>query len=97
MDMNRSRLKQLDMLGGIGAGVLGAGIALLFAQWLQPFALPALTIGIVVHGWAMLEKNRAEREVQLVQPAWAVIAYWGCWALLLALMVYVLIRLLAAS
>ena len=28
MDPNRNRLKQLDLLGGLGAGVLGAGLAL---------------------------------------------------------------------
>ncbi|MDQ9171597.1 hypothetical protein Q8A64_14375 [Oxalobacteraceae bacterium R-40] len=42
-------LKKIDLLGSLGAGVLGAGVALYFAQWLQPFALPALLIGALVH------------------------------------------------
>ncbi len=50
MDINYERTKRLDLLGGVGAGVLGAGIALLFASSLQPFAVPALLIGIVAHG-----------------------------------------------
>lgn len=94
MDAHINRLKKLDILSGIGAGVLGAGIALLLAKWLQAFALPALLIGIAVHGWAMLEKNRMERQAQLVQPAWTVIAYWACWRMLLALILYVALTLL---
>lgn len=41
MDINYVRIKRLDLLGGVGAGMLGAGIALLFASSLQPFAVPA--------------------------------------------------------
>lgn len=43
---SQERLKQLELLGGLGGAVLGAGIALLFAEWLLPYALPAVFIGV---------------------------------------------------
>ena len=94
--MNRNRIKQLDLLGGTGAGLLGAGIALLLAEWLRPFALPALLIGIVVHGWAMFEKSRVERDAGLEQPAWSIITRQICWAMLLGLLLYVALKILSA-
>lgn len=89
MDPVQNRLKQLDLLGGIGAGVLGAGLALLFAKWLQPFAVPALLIGIAVHGWAMFAKHGLERKSNLEQPKWATVAEWTCWVMLAVLALYV--------
>lgn len=89
MDINYERVKRLDLLGGIGAGVLGAGIALLFASSLQPFAVPALLIGILAHGWAMYAKGRLERQSKMEQPKWAVAVEWVCWLMLTGLILYV--------
>lgn len=89
MDSNPNRLKRLDLLGGFGAGVLGAGLALIFAQWLEPFAVPALLIGILAHGWAMFAKSRLERQTMRGQPKWTVAAEWICWTMLVALSAYV--------
>lgn len=94
MDPNRDRLKQIDMLGALGAGVLGAGLALLFADFLRPFAVPALLIGILAHGWAMYQKNRLERQANLKQPAWETVAYWTCWVMLGGLVLYVVFSVL---
>lgn len=44
-----SRIKRLELLGGLGAGILGAGLALLFLDFLQPFAIPALLVGIIAN------------------------------------------------
>lgn len=90
----QNRIKRLDLLGGIGAGILGAGLALLFAKWLQPFALPALVVGIVSHGFAMYQKSRLERREGVLQPAWSGIAERICWAMLAILVLYVGDRLL---
>jgi hypothetical protein len=94
MDRNVIKRKQLELLGGAGAGILGAGVALLFARWLQPYALPALVIGIVTHGWAMFAKGRLERRAHEGQPRWAVAAEWLCWLMITALIVYVALPLL---
>lgn len=50
MDHNQNRMKKLDLLGGIGAGVLRAGLALVFTRWLEPFAMPTLLVGILARG-----------------------------------------------
>lgn len=89
----QNRMKRLDLLGGLGAGVLGAGLALLFAEWLQPFALPALLLGIASHGLAMYQKSRLERQDGVLQPAWADIAERICWTMLAALVLYAGYRL----
>lgn len=94
MDSHRNRLKQLDMMGALGAAVLGAGVALLFSEWLLPFAVPAVFIGIAAHGWAMYAKNRFEHQSNVFQPAWEKVAYWVCWILLVALIGYVLVHII---
>lgn len=93
--MNQNQIKRLELLGGLGAGVLGAGLALLFAKWLEPYAVPALLLGIVTHGWAMFQKSRAERDAGATQPAWTAITEWICWALLAVLTTYIALQVLA--
>lgn len=92
LDRNHNDIKRLELLGGLGAGVLGAGIALLFADWLAPFAIPALIAGALTHGWAMYAKNRAERRSGVRQPAWEIAAYWICRLLLAVLFLLVALR-----
>lgn len=94
MAPHRNRLKQLDMMGALGAAVLGAGVALLFSEWLLSFAVPAVFIGIVAHGWSMYAKNRLERQSNILQPLWETVAYWVCWLLLVALIGYVVVHLI---
>jgi hypothetical protein len=89
MDSPQKRLKQLEMLGSLGAGILGAGLALLLVRWLGPYSLPILIVGILSHGWAMFAKCRLEREANIVQPAWAVAAERLCWAMIAGLVIYI--------
>lgn len=91
---NQNRLKRLELLGGIGAGVLGAGLALLFAKWLYPFAIPALLAGIACHGWAMFQKSRLEQQLGVVQPAWVDWAERACWIMLSSVVLYIAYRIL---
>lgn len=90
-----NRIKRLELLGGIGAGILGAGLALLFAEHLQQFALPALLLGIASHGWAMFQKARMEQQTGIKQPRWAELAEWVCWLTLAGLFLYIAYRILA--
>lgn len=85
MDGDARKLKQFELLGGVGAAILGAGAALLFARWLLPYTVPVLIVGIVTHGWAMFAKGRLERKVNEVQPWWATAAEWACWIMIAAL------------
>ena len=44
-----SRVKRAEMTSSIGAGVLGADIALLLPNGFQAYALPSLALGLVMH------------------------------------------------
>lgn len=89
MGSKLDRIKQLDLLGGLGAGFLGAGLALLFASHLQRLSVPALLVGIAAHGWAMFAKSRLERQAGMDLPRWAKAAERLCWLLLAGLILYV--------
>jgi Mn2+/Fe2+ NRAMP family transporter len=88
VEKKQNRLKRLDLLSGLGAGVLGAGIALSFAYRLESYAVPILLVGLIAHGWAMFAKGRLERQAQIERPKWTVVAEWACWLLLAALGIY---------
>ncbi len=53
MNTTYDRRKQAELLTTASAGVLGAGIALVFADQLRTFAYPLLILGIVAHAWGM--------------------------------------------
>jgi cation transport ATPase len=80
-----SRLKLAELTGSIGAGVLGAGLALLLPAAAAAYALPILILGALMHGWGMLDKHRLEQSAGARRPVWAEALYWGCWLALLAL------------
>jgi len=84
-----NRRKQAELLSTTGAGVLGAGIALVFADQLHTFAYPLLILGIVAHAWGMYEKHSIESAAQASRATWQEVVYRSCWLALLVLVVYV--------
>ena len=42
-----THLKRAELLSSLGAGVLGAGVALLLANLLTPYAIPILLLGLI--------------------------------------------------
>lgn len=84
-----AQLKRADTTSSIGAGVLGAGLALLVPNRLAAHAVPILLTGLVMHVWGMYDKHRLESRAGAARLWWAELLYWGCWAGLLALVVYV--------
>jgi hypothetical protein len=85
-----SRAKRAELAGSTGAGVLGAGLGLLLAQWAAPYALPLMLAGVLMHGWGMLEKHRLEAGAEI--PLWSKALYWLCWIVLGILMIWIGIR-----
>lgn len=85
-----SRLKLAEVNSTLGAGVLGGGIGILLARWLDGFAVPVLAIGLLMHAWGMRGKHGLE--AGRPQPAWATALYWACWSILGALALYALAR-----
>jgi hypothetical protein len=44
----------------------------------EPLAVALIAIGIVLHGWGMLEKRRLDAGVDI--PLWSRALYGLCWA-----------------
>jgi hypothetical protein len=67
-----ARRKQIDLAASTGAGLLGAGVGVLFANWLQPVGILLLVVGVILHGWGMLVRHRLERRGEVELPRWSV-------------------------
>ena len=78
------RLKAAELASGLGAIVLGAGLALELPDWLRAWATPLLVGGVVVHGLGMTLKYRLEKR-QGPLSWWDRALFWLCWACLAGL------------
>jgi membrane-associated protease RseP (regulator of RpoE activity) len=91
--MARKAAKAADLASGLGAIVLGAGLALLAPERLRGLTIPILLAGIVVHGVGMTLKHRFEAE-ERETFWWEKALFWICWVLLGGLVAWLLVRLL---
>jgi len=87
-----SRIKGAELLSSIGAGVLGAGIALLLVNLLVPYAVPILLLGLISHAAGMFQKHRLEQQGEVVRVWWVETLYWLCWLGLAALLLFIIVR-----
>jgi hypothetical protein len=81
-----SRQKRAELAGSIGAGLLGAGLGALLARWAAPYAPLLVALGVLLHGWGMVEKHRIEAGAPT--PLWSKALYWLCWIVLSGLIVW---------
>ena len=88
-DVGQGPLKRAETTSTLGAGMLGAGIALLAFDLLRSYAVPFVLIGLAMHAWGMFDKHRLESGTAIARVWWAEALYWGCWTALVALAVYV--------
>ena len=84
------RRKRADLAGSTGAGMLGVGLGALSAQWTAPYAMLLLAMGVLLHGWGMLEKHRLEAGADV--PAWSTALYWTCWVMLAVLLAWIVLK-----
>jgi hypothetical protein len=89
-----SRIKKAELLGGVGALVLGMGLGLLFSSFLKPYAVPVLLVGLLMHAWGMLDKHGLETASSRVRLWWTELLYWACWIALLILTIYLTVSYL---
>jgi hypothetical protein len=89
--MTLARIKRAELLSSVGAGVLGAGLALLLAEALAHYAVAILLIGLVAHAFGMFQKHRLERQADGARVWWAEVFYWLCWLAIAALVLVILV------
>ncbi|MBI2757791.1 MAG: hypothetical protein HYX49_03850 [Chloroflexi bacterium] len=87
-----ARIKKAELLSSIGAGVLGAGIALLLTKFLTPYAIPILLIGLISHAVGMSKKHGLEQQDQNIRVWWVEALYWFCWLALAVLLLFIIVR-----
>jgi hypothetical protein len=85
-NLERSEIRKAEILSTVGAGVLGAGLALLLHRWFAAVAIPLLILGAGVHGWAMFWRHRLESGHGVIRARWEQAVYWLCWAALAAIL-----------
>jgi len=86
--------KRAELASGLGAIVLGAGLALVSPEWLRTYAIPLLIGGVLIHGAGMTVKYRLEARGG--PPLWWERAlFWLCWVLLAILGVWMAVAALA--
>lgn len=81
-------LKAAEVASGLGAIVLGAGLALVLPSWLRQLGLLMLFAGAFVHGGAMTLKYRLEKHSG-PPPWWEHALFWGCWVCLAGLGIWI--------
>lgn len=87
-----AQIKRAELLSSIGAGVLGAGIALLLPNSMALFAVPILLLGLVSHAAGMFKKHGLEQQNVRSRLWWAEALYWFCWLALAGLLIFIVVR-----
>lgn len=87
-----TQIKQAELLSSVGAGVLGGGIALLFADVLRSYTGAILIAGLLAHAWGMFQKHQLEHQSTVARVGWVEGLYWLCWLILAALFLFITMR-----
>ena len=86
-----TRLKLAELTSGVGALVLGVGLAALFVRWVGPAAGVVTLAGVLVHAFGMWDKHRLEAETSTDGDSLVTALYWVCWLLLAGVLLYLMV------
>lgn len=89
-NINSSRLKFAELISSLGAGVMGIGFGAIFSEYLKPFSVMILIIGLLSHAVGMFDKHKIENNNEVFQPAWAIFLYWSCWVGIIGSIIYLI-------
>lgn len=89
-------VKAAELASSLGAGVLGAGLALVLPTSLRPDGWALLAAGALVHGAGMTLKYRLETS-NGPRLWWERALFWLCWASLGTLAVWLGVSVLATQ
>ena len=89
---SRSDIRKAEVLSTVGAGVLGAGLAIALHRWVATLAIPLIVAGVVMHGWGMASRRRLESRGGVRRARWERPLYWLCWAALAAILLWPLVE-----
>jgi hypothetical protein len=73
------RVRFAETTSSIGAGILGIGLGVLFAKYLNAFGVAFLLLGTLMHAWGMFDMRRMEIGSGHNRPLWSTLLYWICW------------------
>ncbi|MBI5279349.1 MAG: hypothetical protein HY854_23155 [Burkholderiales bacterium] len=82
--MHRRSVKAAELASGVGAIVLGSGLALFAPPTWREMAAPSFITGVLVHGAGMTLKHRLEVRSGMMLW-WEKVLFWVCWAALAVL------------
>ena len=82
------------LLSTTGAAIAGVGFGILFGERLLSYGAAILAVGLVAHLVGMISNRRSQEAVGYVQATWETVAYWLCWALIVALVGYIAIEVI---
>jgi hypothetical protein len=86
---HKARVKSAELLSATAALVLGVGLGAALSTYIGSAAVLLLVVGIVSHGWGMLQKHRLEAKADYALAPWETALYWACWAALAVLLVLI--------
>lgn len=79
---HQARRKFAELPSTTGALVLSVGLGAALSSYIGSIAVFLLVVGIVSHGWGMLQKHRLEARESHAPAWWETALYWVCWVAL---------------
>lgn len=87
-------IQRAELLSSVGAAVVGAGLALFFADTLGQHKLAILVLGVVAHAVGMFRKHQLEGRNSIGRVWWSEALYWICWLGLAGLLLMIVFGVL---
>ena len=85
------RMKRVELLVSVGAGVLGVGLGAVFASIFGSIGAALIVLGVTMHGTGMWQRHQLDLTTNAALPTWTSVLYGGCWLALAVLAGYIIL------